>query len=81
MGKKIISIIITLLVIVWIAIIMYDAVNSTNGKPKFCISKEIKNYDDGTVEVCHGLGYRVYIYNRDSNKGIDFGPFWIKEKM
>ena len=80
MIKKIISLIVTILIIGWIAIIMYDAINSTNGNPKFCLSKQIKNYNDGTVEICHGLGYKVFIYNRADYKGIEFGPFWMQEK-
>ena len=80
MIKKIISLIFTILIVGWIAIIMYDAMNSTKGEPKFCISKETKNYEDGTVEVCNGLGYKVYIYAREKYHGIEFGPFWIQEK-
>lgn len=80
MIKKIISLIFTIIVVGWIAIIALDALNSTKGEPKFCLSKETKNYEDGTVEICHGLGYKVYIYDRNDYKGIEFGPFWIKEK-
>lgn len=81
MIKKILGLLFTIIIVGWIVIIMYDAINSTNGNPKFCLSKQVNNYNDGTVEICHGLGYKVYIYNRTNHKGIEFGPFWMKEKM
>ena len=48
--------------------------------PVFCISKETITYDDGTVDLCTGLGYKVYNYNRASITGYEFGPFWIEER-
>lgn len=50
--------------------------------PMFCLSKKTHTFEDGTVEQCTGLGYKVYEYNRASlDSGIQFGPFFIKMKQ
>ncbi len=61
--------------IIWIT----DFVNVKNDKnPVFCISQKTHTFDDGTVEECVGLGYKVYTYNRSSfSQGRQFGPFFI----
>ena len=46
-------------------------------EPLFCLSKETHKFDDGTVNECTGLGYKVYTYNRTSIKATEFGPFFI----
>lgn len=63
------------LAIVWIT----DFINVQNDKnPVFCLKNETHKYDDGTVEECIGLGYKVYTYDRSSfSKGRQFGPFFI----
>lgn len=80
MVKKIIVLVFTICFLGWICIILYDSMQSKNGQPKFCLSKEVKTYNDGSVEICHGLGYKVFSYNRANNKGVEFGPFWLEEK-
>ena len=65
----------------WIIIILvYFYSASKNTDPKFCISMERKNYNDGYVDICTGLGYKVYKYNRKDYMAIEIGPFWLKEK-
>lgn len=50
-------------------------------KPIFCISKKNHEFEDGNVEECIGLGYRVFEYNRESIKGVrQFSPFYIPMK-
>lgn len=50
-------------------------------EPMFCLNKTTIEYKDGTVSKCTGLGYKVYNYNRTSlDKGLEFGPFFIKMK-
>lgn len=67
-----------ILLCIWI--IDYIRVGSEKD-PKFCLKKETLEYEDGTVSKCTGLGYKVYNYNRESlDKGIEFGPFFIKMK-
>lgn len=80
MIKRIIRLLFMIIVVIWVGIIIYDAMNSKEGEPKFCLSKETKNYSDGTVDICNGLGYKVYKYKRGQYEGIEFGPFWTKEK-
>lgn len=83
MIKRIISIVISLLVLAWVAIVFYDYyLVSKEEKPKFCIKEEDKKYDDGTTYECVGLGYKVYIYNRTNMEAAyEFGPFFIDERQ
>lgn len=78
----IIKIIILALVIIWIIIFFIDYFRARQSKtPLFCISEQTKEYDDGTVYSCTGLGYKMYKYDRDSvEASIEFGPFFIQER-
>lgn len=79
--SKVLNIIFTIIFIGWISILLIDYMNVSKIKdPKFCISHEIKDYTDGLVEICNGLGYKVYKYDRVNYKAIEFGPFWLEEK-
>ena len=79
--QKILNIVLWIVLFAWmgLCIIDYIVVQSKND-PVFCLKKEVNQYDDGTVKSCLGLGYKVYQYNRDSYSGIEFGPFWIKDR-
>lgn len=84
-GKKVISkifnILITILFIGWITVLLIDYSNVSKGKEaNFCINNTIKDYTDGSVEICTGVGYKVYKYDREGYKAIEFGPFWMEEK-
>ncbi len=78
----IVKIIILVIIIVWIICFFIDYFRARQSKmPLFCIQSSVKDYNDGTVESCLGLGYKVYKYDRTSiNTTIEFGPFFIKEK-
>ena len=79
--SKIMNIVLWILLLGWMGICLFDFYNVTNEKePKFCIKKETTEYEDGTVDSCLGLGYKVYNYNRDSYTAIEFGPFWAKDR-
>lgn len=79
--SKIMNIVLWIVLLAWMAVCLIDFYNVHQEKdPKFCISKETIEYDDGTVESCLGLGYKVYQYNRESFSGIEFGPFWSKDR-
>jgi hypothetical protein len=69
---------ITLLAAIWLT----DFIKVQNEeKPKFCLVEKTHKFDDGTVNECIGLGYKVYIYNRDSiNDARQFSPFFIGMK-
>jgi len=71
-------IVIICLLIIWLT----DFINVQNDKdPVFCISRKTHVFDDGTVEECVGLGYKIYDYNRTSlSKSRQFGPFFIRMK-
>ena len=65
-----------MLMFVWI----FDFVCTVQDKdPKFCISKKTHEFDDGTVDSCVGLGYKIYNYDRESvNIDRNFGLFFMK---
>ncbi len=80
---RVLNVLLLLLVIAWAGIVLFDYFN-VRGKnqPKFCFWKqETKVYEDGNVESCIGLGYKVITYNRTSYKALEFGPFWITERI
>lgn len=87
-GKKkkniIISIfnfILTIVIFGVVGMAVIDFINVNQEKePMFCVKKEVITHEDGTVDVCTGIGYKVYQYKRESIKGSEFGPFWIEEK-
>lgn len=77
--ENIVKVLIILLVVAWIVIIFIDFFRTRSEKnPMFCISENIKSYDDGETYECIGLGYKMYRYNRKCS-GIQFGPFFLKE--
>ena len=76
--SKIIWWTVVVLVAVWLVIFLTDFFTTKAGKaPKFCITNEIRDYTDGSVKVCNGIGYKYIEYNRKEIKGSEFGPFWI----
>lgn len=79
---KILNVLLLVVVIAWAGLVLFEYFN-VRGKnePKFCFWKqETKVYDDGNVESCIGLGYKVITYNRTSYRALEFGPFWISER-
>ena len=70
-------VIIAVLAIVWLT----DFIKIQNDKePVFCLSEKTHKFDDGTVDECVGLGYKIYDYNRKSIDAHQFGPIFIKMK-
>ena len=79
--NKIITIILWLLIALWITFCIIDFVKTENHKkPIFCINEKTIEYKDGIVYSCTGLGYKIYHYNRASFTGIEYGPFWLKDR-
>lgn len=77
----VISIILWIVILGWLVVVVFDFYKvSQEQNPVFCISKETISHEDGTVDVCNGLGYKVYDYHRASITGYEFGPFWIEER-
>ena len=78
---RIFDIILWIVLFAWMSICVLDYFNVANERePKYCIKKETLEYEDGTVEVCRGAGYIVYLHKRDSIKGFEFIPFWAENK-
>lgn len=79
--KKIFGIFLWLVVLGWAAIVLFDYVNLTKEKDlMFCIEKGTNTYNDGSVDWCKGPGYIVYRYKRSCFTGMEFGPFWKKDR-
>ncbi len=69
------------LLFIWLGIWFTEYKNITDGNdPKFCLKTDVVEYDDGTVDICTGIGYKVINYKRESYKALEIGPFWIKER-
>ena len=66
------------ILIMWIV----DFVNTKKEKePIFCIAKETIEKNNGTIDSCPGLGYKVYTYHTEGKEGArEFGAFWISPR-
>ncbi len=79
--KKLIGLLITIIIIAFVSIVVIDYLNALKDRDLiFCVSENTKEYDDGTVYECVGIGYKYYKYDRSNIKASEFGPFFIDEK-
>jgi len=79
--KKVIGKIILFIIFAWLVVVLVDFFLVTSNKdPLFCINKDTKKYDDGKVDICTGLGYVVYNYQRESLETVEFGPIYFTEE-
>jgi len=78
LTQRIINITLWVILLAWMAICTTDFILvQLEKKTIFTFSNQRIDYEDGHVLKRTGLGYRVFYYNRDSYKGLDFGPFWL----
>lgn len=81
-GKLVFDIVfwvgLTVLAVIWLT----DFIKVQNEeKPVFCLVQKTHEFEDGTVDECIGLGYKIYEYNRDSiSNARQFSPFFIGMK-
>jgi hypothetical protein len=84
MKKNIIIIIkiaILVLLFCWIVIVFTDYFRVRQDKsPMFCISEQDIEYDDGSVHICTGIGYKTIRYNRSCISAAEFGSITLKER-
>ncbi len=84
MKKTVITVIkvaVLAFIFLWIVMVFTDYFRVRQSKnPMFCFSENEKEYDDGTVYFCNGLGYKMIRYNRECLGATEFGPFFIKER-
>lgn len=79
--SKVINTIIWIVLIFWMITVITDYINVKKEKdPIFCWGEKTTEYSDGNVVQCTGLGYKVYKYNRETLKAIEFGPLWTKDR-
>ena len=78
----IIKVILLSIIFIWTICFLIDYIRvRRNNEPIFCIKENIKEYDDGTVYECVGMGYKTYKYDRTSIPiTVQFGPFFLKER-
>lgn len=83
MIKKILNVAFWVIFSVVFVIWVIDFVQTQRDKdPIFCLKKITHQYDDGTVDECVGLGYRIYNYNRSTlPSGVDFAPIFVKMRI
>ncbi len=83
MIKKILNVAFWVIFSVVFVIWVVDFVLTQTGKdPIFCLKKVTHQYEDGKVDECTGLGYRIYNYDRKSlPKGVDFAPIFVKMRI
>ena len=75
-------------VVFWVCIIALAVIWLTDffrmrddKEPVFCLSKKTHEFEDGTVDECIGLGYKIYDYHRESLNGAhQFSPFFVGMK-
>ena len=80
--SKVINVVLWVVLIMWMGICVFDFVRvKMNDTPIFCVNKTTKDYSDGSVERCIGLGYKVYHYKREAIKAVEFKPLWAKERL
>ena len=78
---KILNVILWIIVFAWIAICLIDFYKTRKRQdPIFTFKHEVVKYDDGKVDSYLGLGYKIYNYQRKCFNGIEYGPFWSKDR-
>ena len=79
--SRIMNVVLWVVLFVWMGICLIDFYKThRQEEPIFCLKKETVTYDDGTVDSCLGLGYKVFNYKRKSYTGVEYGPFWSKDR-
>jgi len=76
------NIVFWIVIFAWASLVVIDYLRVRDEKePFFCwFDKNTTTYENGTVDSCTGLGYKVIKYNREDFKAVEFGPFWISDK-
>ncbi len=79
--NKVMNVILWIVLIVWMIICLVDFFRTHQvKKPVFTFKHETVKYEDGTVDNYLGLGYRIYHYNRKCFNGVEYSPFWAKDR-
>ena len=78
---KIVNVILWIILLLWMAACLTDFYRTNKEqKPLFTFKYETTKYEDGTVDTYTGLGYKIFHYNRATFKGLEYGPFWSKDR-
>lgn len=79
--NKVMNVILWIVLFVWMAICLVDFYKThKRQEPIFTFKHETVKYEDGEVDSYLGLGYKIYDYKRKCFNGIEYGPFWSKDR-
>jgi hypothetical protein len=79
--NRIMNVVLWIVLFIWMGICLFDFFRTVSNKePKLCIKQVRTTYNDGYVDTCTGIGYKVINYRRTSMNGNQYGPFWITDK-
>ena len=75
-------------IVFWVCIVILATVWLTDfirmnksKEPMFCLAQKTHKFNDGTVDECIGLGYKIYDYHRDSlDNAHQFSPLFVGMK-
>lgn len=76
--KKILEYGAIIFLIFWLFTVVVDFSNIKKEQdPIFCLRHKTHTYEDGTVEECLGMGYKVFTYKRQSITDlVEMVPSW-----
>ena len=78
---KVMNVILWVILFAWMAVCLVDFYKThKREKPMFTFKMQTVKYDDGVVNSYTGLGYKIYDYKRKCFDGIEYGPFWSKDR-
>ena len=82
LRAKIVNITMWVILLTWMAICTVDFILvQLERETIFTFSNQKIEYDDGGYVLQRtGLGYRAMYYNCTDYRGLDFGPFWLKNQ-
>ena len=79
--NKVMNVILWIVLIAWMLVCLVDFYQThKRQEPIFTFKKETIKYEDGEVDSYLGLGYKIYNYKRKCFDGIEYGPFWSKDR-
>ena len=79
-SKKKIEITVLIIAILWGLLFIVNYLRYTDSKPLILALHTTKEYEDGNVEEYISFGYVYRRYSRNSYRGEEFVPFWVKRK-
>ena len=79
---KIIFVILLLFFGAWAYLVYVDHnLVSKGSEPKYCFwPQETQTFENGTIEECHGILYKVVRYRKEGESLDELVPIWVKTR-